>query len=133
MSGVAVITYLLANDAPLVAQVDAAKIIAGDVPLETVLPAIGVTQLSGFERLTVSMREAKTMHTERVQVTVQAKTYSAKKAILRLARAACANRNGSVNGVDLDSILPDVEGPDMDDAQSAIYTQSQDFIVKYRL
>jgi hypothetical protein len=133
MSGVAVIFYLLSHDAPVLAAVPAANTMAGDLPLNTALPAIGIKQISGFERLTVSMNGAKKMQTERVQVTVQTKTYPEKKALLALVRTACANRNGTVNGVDLDSILPDTEGPDLDDAATGIYTQSRDFIVKYRI
>ena len=133
MSGVSVINYLLSNDSPTVAVVPAARIFTGVGPLETSVPTIVVQQISGTERLTVSMAGAKKMHTDRVQVTALAKAYSTVKAILALARIACANRNGTVNSIDLDSILPDIEGPDLYDAEDLIYSQTQDFLVKYRI
>lgn len=133
MSGVAVIRYLLSQDGPVTAVVSATKIKPGDLPINTALPAISVKQISGFERLTVSMNGSKKMHTERVQVTVLAKDYPTVKSTLALVRVACANRNGSTNGIDLDSILPDTEGPDLQDDDATIFEQSQDFMVKYRI
>lgn len=133
MSGVAVIVYLLVNDAGLTGSVAAAKIHPGPRPLNIALPAIGVIQVDDVPRRTVGMNGAKTMYTERVQVTIEAKTYTSKKAILALVRAALGNRNGTVNGVDLDSILPEGAGPDIDDPQTQIYTQSVDYLVKYRI
>lgn len=131
MSGVSVIRYLLANNAPLIAVVPAARILAGIIPQNAALPAIGVTEISRVEHLTVSMAESSRFYTERVQVTVHASSYSAKKAILALVRAACANRSGTVNFVKVDSILPAGDGPDLDDDAAVIFEQSSDFIVKW--
>lgn len=131
MSGTSVIRYLLANNAPLIAVVPAARIVAGTIPINAALPAIGVTQISGIELLTVAMAEGGIMRTDRVQVTVHAASYSAKKSILALVRTACAHRSGTVNSVKLDSILPDGEGPDLDDEAAQIYEQSRDFLVKW--
>lgn len=132
MSGVAVIRYLLANSANLIAVVSAAKIIAGVVPLNTVLPAISVMEISGEERLTVAMSEASRLRTERVQVTVMASSYATQKSILALVRAALANTSGSINSVTVLDILPDIRGPDFFDADLIMYLQTQDFIVRWR-
>lgn len=131
MSGVAVLRYLLANNAPLIAVVPAARIIAGVIPQGTTLPAIGISQISGVENLTVAMAEGGIFRTDRVQVTVHASSYSSKKSILALVRTACAHQSGTVNGVKLDSILPDGEGPDLDDEAAVIYEQSRDFMVRW--
>lgn len=131
MSGVAVIRHLLASNATLIGQVPAAKIMAGPIPINTALPAISVAQVSGMQRNIVGMNAAKYMATDRVQVTVMAATYPLQKSILALIRAACPNTRGTVNGVDCDSILPDVEGPDFRDDTAAIFMQSLDFIVKF--
>lgn len=131
MSGVAVIRYKLANNANLLAQVPAARIIAGALPLNTALPAIAVTGISGVPMSIVSMATTGLIQTDRVQVTVYAKTYPTQRSILALVRAACANANGTVNGVTLDSILPAGEGPDFYDADAVIYEQSLDFIVRW--
>jgi len=131
MSGVAVIRYKLANNATLTAQVPAARIIAGALPLNTALPAIAVTGISGVPMSIVSMVTTGLIQTDRVQVTVYAKTYPTQKSILALVRAACGNASGTVNGVTLDSILPGGEGPDFYDADAVIYEQSMDLIVRW--
>ena len=131
MSGVIAIRYLLANNAPLLAVVPAAKIMAGVIPIETVLPAIAVNHISTVERNTVAMNSAKVMATERVQVTVQAKSYADQKSILDLVRKACPNTHATVNGIEVDSILPELAGPDLHDYDLGIFLQSRAFIVKF--
>ena len=131
MSGVAVVRFLLANNAALFAVVPAAKIMAGVVPLNTVLPAISVMEVSGVPRNTVEQSEPKKFITERVQVSVLAKTYPEQKSILALVRAALPTSRGTVNGVAVDGILPDVEGPDFYDDSLVIYMGSQDFFIRF--
>lgn len=130
MSGVSAVRYLLANNGPLVAAVPAAKIFVGVVPLNTALPAIGVTQVSGSPHLTVAMTEPGKLHTDRVQVTVLTKVYQS--SISALVLAALPNQSGTVNGVKVDSILPDGVGPDLFDDASTVYERSRDFIVRWR-
>lgn len=140
MSGVAVIRYLLANNAPVLGVVPVTDIIAGDFPLKTSLPAISIRQISSVPRLTVAMTEPTRMHTERVQVTVlvkdqqgdpQGADYPGFRSLLKLVLAACPNTRGVINGVHVDSILPDVEGPDLSGDGDSIITGSRDLIVKY--
>jgi hypothetical protein len=131
MSGVIAIRSLLANNANLLVAVPATKIMASVIPLETVLPAIGISHISTTERNTVAMDSAKVMATERVQVTVQAKSYADQKSILELVRKACPNTHGTVNGIEVDSILPEIAGPDLRDDELLIFVQSRDFIVKF--
>lgn len=131
MSGVAIVRYLLANNVSLTAQVPATKIMGGAIPLGTVLPAISVAEISGIARRTVAMSEVKRLITERVQVTVETKTYPTQKSILKLVSDALQSVRGDVNGFDCDSILPDIESPDFYDEVAVIYMQSADFIVKF--
>ena len=131
MSGVIAIRYLLANNVALTAVVPATKIMAGVIPIATVLPAIAVNHISTVERNTVAMTSAKVMATERVQVTVQTKSYSEQKSILELVRKACANRRASINSIAVDSILPEGAGPDLRDDDLGIFLQSRDFFVKF--
>lgn len=139
MSGIAVVRYLLANNAPLIAVVPDAKIYAGVVPLNTALPAISVNDVGGQRRNTVSMAEASRLVIERVQVTPLVNSSKkgggdipTLKQILALIMTAVPNTNGTVNGVTVDSILPDVRGPNLEDETTGIIEQAQDFIVKYR-
>lgn len=146
MSGVAVIRYLLANNAAVVSALGAgppvatARIMAGDLPLNTVMPAIAITQISSVPRNTVKMNEAKVQHTDRVQVSVLVKGpqgtpagagYPGVRSLLKLALAACPHTHGAVNGIDVDSILPDIEGPDLSDDATALYSGSRDFMVRW--
>jgi hypothetical protein len=131
MSGVAVIRHLLANAAPVTAIAPAARTFGGVIPQGTAAPAIGVHQIS--LRSFVVLSGAARLHTERVQVTVHALTYAQQRALVAAARAACPCQAGTVNGVDLDSILPGGEGPDgFDGPDPGIYQQTIDFIVKWR-
>jgi len=132
MSGAAVIWYLIKTNSAVLAVVPAARIKAGILPIDTVLPAIGASDVDGIPRLTVAMNEPNRMHTDRVQVTVEAKDYPAKKSLLALVLAACPNTHGAVNGIDVLDIRPDTLGPDLDDPATQIYTQSRDFIVRWR-
>ena len=134
------IRHLLANNAALIAVVPAARIVAGDLPLTTPMPAISVTLISGVPRNTVEMSEAHVLHTDRVQVSVLARGpqgsppgggYPSVRSMLRLVMAACPHTRGTVNGVNVDSILPDIEGPDLSDEATALYQGSRDFFVKW--
>lgn len=146
MSGVAVIRSLLANNAALIAALGAgppaatARIMAGDLPLNTVMPAISITKISSVPRNTMSMKDPRAQHTERVQVNVLVKGtqgtpagqgYPGVPALLKLVLAACPNTKGQVSSIDVDSILPDVEGPDLSDDATALYSGSRDFLVRW--
>lgn len=131
MSGVAIARYLLAHHAGLTAVVPAARIVAGVVPPGTVLPAIGITQVSGSERNTVAGTEPKKLVAERVQVTILAASYPQQKELLGLLPSALPATRGTINGFACDSITPEGEGPDLYSADPVIYEQSKDFFIRY--
>lgn len=138
MSGVAVIRYLLANNAPLTAVVPDEKIMAGTLPQSVKPKAISVTSVSSVRRNTVAMTEPKTMVTERVQATFHehqserdGDDYPGLVTGMRLMRQACPNQRGTINGVEVSSILPDIEGPDLEAPDEGIVARSQDFIVQW--
>ena len=140
-NGVAVIRYLLANNAAVLAIVPAERIAAGDVPLDTTLPAISVDEISGVPYNTVSGKEiGKTLHTERIQVTGLVKSttaapagggYPGLRTLMRAIFLACPTQRGTIVGVDVDSITPDLEGPDLPDAGSGVLSSTRDFFVRY--
>ena len=132
MSAAAIIRTLLVGSAGVTAQVPAKQIFNGWLPLGTQAPALGVTEISGFERQTVSMAERKRHRIQRVQVTIQARTYLEQKTLLELVRAACKHQTGPVVGFWLMAILPGGEGPDGGDADPGLRQQSIDFIVHWR-
>lgn len=131
MSGVAVVRYLLANNAPVIALVPAARIVFGEIALNTVLPAIEVRQIIGVPRNTLAMTETGVLHSDRVQVTCLAKTWTAKEALMALLLGACAHQRGLVNGIMVDAIIRDIEGPDLSDPATSIYAGSRDFMVRW--
>ncbi|MCR4331282.1 MAG: DUF3168 domain-containing protein, partial [Sulfuricaulis sp.] len=122
MSGVAVVRYLLTQAAAVAAIIPAARIVSGDLPLNTTLPAISVMEISSNPRNTVAMNGSNVLHTERVQVSVLFKGPQGTpagtglpgvKGVLALLLAAVPHTHGTVNGFNVVSILPDSEGPDL--------------------
>lgn len=126
---VAVIRYLLANNAGLTAQVPVDRIMAGVLPQGTALPAVSVMHVSTTRAQNLSA--ASGLATSRVQVSVHAATYPTLRQVLDLVRAAVPRSRGTVNGTSVDGILPDAEGPDFTTDQPAIYHGSHDFIVTF--
>lgn len=137
MSGVAVIRSLLAANSNVIAVVPAARIISGDLPLNTAMPAIGITKVSGVPYRMIDVNAGAKMRIDRVQVTVFRKAppadvgYPGLDSLLALVLPACANQRGTVGGISVDSIAPDIEGPDLPIPEMAIFTRSMDFIVHH--
>lgn len=126
------IWYQLANDAGLTSVVPAGRIKPGVLPVNTPFPCVQVEEVDVNDRNTVSMADATRLLTSRVQVTVFSKTYSQKKSLIELVRKACPNTSGSINGVTVDCVLPQGAGPDLDDEEQQIYSQSRDFMVRWQ-
>lgn len=140
VSGTAIIRYLLANNTPVTAVIPATRIMAGDLPLNTVLPALSVTQISSVPYNLLRINESHKVHTDRVQVTALFKGpqgspagtgYPGVKSLLALVLAACPNQRGTVNSISVDSITPDMAGPDLYDDATALYSGSRDFLVRW--
>jgi len=130
MSAPGIAWYKLKTNSALIAQVPAARIFSGPIPLNATLPAIGVTSVSNVPSTNVSMSNT-TLMTERVQVTLYATTYPTQKSILALIRTALANTHGTVNGFACESIVPAGEGPDIFDDVTLVYEQSADYLVRW--
>lgn len=130
MSGVAIARHLLANNATLTATVSADKIKPGLIPINTVLPAISIRQISGREHQVIK-RGSNQLVSERIQITAQAKTYTDQKAIIALIRAALPGTHGSVNGFTVGSLTYESDGPDLEYENPVIFEQSLDYFVKY--
>lgn len=129
MSGVVAITYLLTHNTQLNEVVPASRISAGAIPQGTALPAIEVSHLSGSWRSEISSQSG--YCSAHVQVTVLASSYAQQKQIMALVRAAVPRTRGVINGVNVDCILRDSDGPDFRNDDAGIYFQTQDFLVKF--
>jgi hypothetical protein len=129
MDGVAVIRVLALAHAPLTDLVGD-RIVAGDVPSEMSLPAVGLKEISRAEQDTVS-REGRALVTARIQLTVHAKSYPQQKALLRAAGLGQGVKTGVIAGVAVRSVLRDAVGPDMGNSDAGIFEQPRDFKVTY--
>lgn len=129
MSDVKAIRYLLANDTALTALVPSSRI-KSDLPQGVVLPAIEVSHISTTYRHTVAS-DGHDSCRSRVQVTVHAPSRPMQKSILALVRTALPRMRGVVNGVQVDSILKDVIGPDLRNDDIDSFIGSQDFFITY--
>jgi hypothetical protein len=132
VSGSAIIGYVLKHNAAVLALVPEDRIIVGeDVPEGTTLPAVSVKQVSGLGRNTVAMTEP-TLWTDRIQVTAVTNSPAARKQLLNLIRSALPNMRATVVGFDVSSLLDDIEGPELGDSEAELYSQSQDYFLKWR-
>ena len=130
MNGVIAVRILLAGDAGLTALVPVARIAAGMLPQGTDLPAISLMSVSSVDR-NVPAPGAKRRVTERVQVTVLARTYPEVKAIIAAARQAAADRMPTIDGLFDVTVHTDSAGPDFLDEETGIHMQTQDFRVAF--
>ena len=131
MSGVAIIRTLLANHAPLLALVPAAKIIAGTIPQATIPPAISVRSISGTEQETTARNLSVKMIRERIQVTVYGKSFVEMERALKAASLGRGVFTGTVATYKVLSVLPEYVGPYIEATDDGIHEQSRDFMVTF--
>ena len=130
MNGVIALRSLLIGDAGLTALVPISRIAAGMLPQGIDLPAISLMSVSSVDR-NVPAPGAKRRVTERVQVTVLARTYPEVKAILAAVRNAAADQMPAIDGLTEVTVHTDSAGPDFLDEETGIHMQTQDFRVSF--
>jgi hypothetical protein len=136
--GVSLIWTTFADMPALNAVVPIERIKSGVLPLKTPLPAISITQISGVPRLDVGMPYSltfpfapKLFTTDRIQITVMAKTYPQLKQVMDLVVGSLITLHYNQDDCVVDSTLLDTMGPDVFDIDDEVYSQSVDYIVKY--
>ncbi len=130
MNGVIAVRSLLVADTGVTSLVPVARIAAGMLAQGTDLPAISLMSVSSVDR-NVPAPGAKRRVTERVQVTVLARTYPEVKAIIAAARQAAADRMPTIDGLFDVTVHTDSAGPDFLDEETGIHMQTQDFRVSF--
>ncbi len=130
MNGVIVVRSLLVADTGLMALVPEARIAAGSLPQGTVLPAISLMSVSSVDR-NIPAPGTKRRVTERVQITVLARTYPETKTILAAIRAAAADKMPEIDGLSDVTVHTDSAGPDFLDEETGIHMQTQDLRVSF--
>jgi hypothetical protein len=130
MNGVIAVRSLLVADTRVTALVPVARIAAGMLPQGTDLPAISLMSVSSVDR-NVPAPGSKRRVTERVQVTVLARTYPEVKAIIAAVRTAAADQMPAIDGLTDVTVHTDSAGPDFLDEETGIHMQTQDFRVSF--
>ncbi len=130
MNGVIAVRSLLVADTGVTSLVPVARIAAGMLAQGTDLPAISLMSVSSVDR-NVPAPGAKRRVTERVQVTVLARTYPEVKAIIAAVRQAAADQMPAIDGLFDVTVHTDSAGPDFLDEETGIHMQTQDFRVSF--
>ncbi len=130
MNGVIAVRSLLVADTGLTTLVPEARIAAGNLQQGTVLPAISLMSVSSVDR-NIPAPGPKRRVTERVQVTVLARTYPETKAILAAIRTAAADQLPAIDGLTDVTVHTDSAGPDFLDEETGIHMQTQDLRVSF--
>lgn len=129
MSGVTILAALIEADADLLAAVPLANIKAGRLPDGTGLPAMLIRHVDMVERQALR-RGALVRTTERVSCALRVSQYAHLGAILRLLRAACAGRTGTIAAFTNVSVLTAGTGPDVNGPGNT-FERTQDFHVSF--
>ncbi len=130
MNGVIAVRSLLVADTGVTLLVPVARIAAGMLPQGTDLPAISLMSVSSIDR-NIPAPGAKRRVTERVQVTVLARTYPEVKASISAVRQAAADQMPAIDGLFDVTVHTDSAGPDFLDKETGIHMQTQDFRVSF--
>ena len=130
MNGVIAVRTLLVTDTGMTALVPPARIAAGMLPQGTDLPAISLMSVSSVDR-NIPAPGPKRRVTERVQVTVLARTYPEAKTLIAAIRAAAADQMPAIDGLFDVTVHTDSAGPDFLDEDTGIHMQTQDLRVSF--
>lgn len=131
MSGVAIIRQLLATYAPVTNLVPAARILAGQVPQGTAMPAVGVSEIGVNEIPTIARRTAGKTSRARIQVTVLSKSYAEMKNILKACALGPGVHTGDVLTYSVKAITQEGINPEIPAGDDLILEQSRDFMVTF--
>lgn len=130
MNGTAAVRSLLVADATLLALVPADRIMAGNLPVNTTLPAISVFDVSSVDEQFTD-EPGKRFTTDRIQITVLAATYPSLVEVLAAAKSACDAKFPTVSGLSNVVVRTDGQGPYFTDEASSIHMRTQDYRVSY--
>lgn len=132
MNGVDILRALLMADADVVAAVNG-QIMAGTIPVNTVLPAIKISQISANRHPTISQTRENSLITARIQVGVKAKSYAQMADLIFLARLGRSSySNMQVAGMLVNSVLQAGISPEFIQDDIGLFEQSRDFMVTYQ-
>lgn len=132
MSGVNIIIKLLKDSVSVAAVIPNAQLYPGKLPLNFVLPAVAVEKISGKENMPLVGQGRTLLRRERIRVTIAAASYTEANELQPLVRKALrfvvSQALGIYSGV---SVVPDLDGPDMELTEPVIHLRPKDYWVSY--
>jgi hypothetical protein len=140
MSGSLVIRYMLANYQPILATIPPDRIVAGDLSISTERPCMIIQNVDSDDFRMIKRSGVRALVSDRVQVTTlvdgqrsstPGSGYMGLHDLMKLIPKACPNARGLINGVDVESIDLEPEGPDLTDESTQLFSRSRDFLVRY--
>lgn len=129
ITGADIAGALMRADAPLLAVVAPESMKAGVLPENVALPALLVRIVSSGDRQPLK-RPGVVRVTDRVSVSVRARSYREQVAVIGLLRRCLAGKTGNIGGAERVSILTAGKGPDLIGPGNT-FEQSQDFRVSF--
>lgn len=129
MTGVDIVGALLLESADVLARVPEGNIKAGLLTEDVGLDALLVREISNVERLRLK-RSGLVRYTDRVSVTVRARTYDGMDSIRKIVRRVCAGFTGSMEGATNIAITSAGSGPDLIGPGNT-FEKAVDFMVTY--
>lgn len=130
MSGVVVMVHLMSADPGVTALVAPNNIVGDTIAEGTPLPNISAQQISSVDHNIPA--PGGTRHvTQRIQLTIRARSRPEAKAILKAVRRAGSGKMPTIAGLTDVVSQTDGEGPDGTEAQTGARLQAQDFRVSY--
>ncbi|MBT2242684.1 hypothetical protein JQK15_03960 [Sphingobium sp. BHU LFT2] len=129
MEGSDIIGALMGEYQPLLDLVPVTQIKAGLLPDDSPLPAIVVSGISVVDRQPLK-RLALVRRTERVSVTVLARSHVERQAIIAAVRKCCAGRTGNVGDALNVAVITAGTGPDVN-GPGGRFERAQDFKVSF--
>lgn len=120
---------LLSADAGVTALIST-RVYPSVLPQDKTLPALVYQRISGVEPGQID-GQGRALVQARIQVTALAETYGACADLLDAAREALLYQYGTIGGIEVVSIIRDIDGADDFDPELQAYSQSIDVVVTY--
>ena len=129
MTGDDIVAAMLRDNPALTAVVPVAQINVAALPDNTPLPNLLVTQTTSVDRQFLKQGPSVRV-IDRVSVKVRAGNHLQRRAVIRLVRACCAGKTGSIGGGSNVAIMTAGQGPDLSGPGTS-YEKTQDFRVSF--
>ena len=124
--------YTLLSGASAVTALVGPRIYNGELPQGVAMPAVGYTHISTVPVPALDAFAAYVLVRSRIEVVALAKDLVGMKDLLRKVRAACNYQRGVINGVQVNSILRELEGPTTRNSDMTLFAQTIDFMVTWQ-